>query len=175
MNISRPAVYAGALLAFTMTHAALAADNGFYLGAGLGQANTKIDEAPLSLDDHHSAYKLIAGFRALDLLAVEANYVDFGKVGEATQTAHPRAVGVFAIGYLPIPIVDVYGKVGYANWKLRPEISAADFKDNGSDFAFGGGLQLHWGSLAARVEYEKYQAKSADDLSLVSAGLTWTF
>src|SRR5688572_15245361 len=60
---------------------AQAADNGFYLGAGVTQTDFKITVDGLNdsekFDDN--SFKVIAGFRPLDWLAVEANYIDFGK------------------------------------------------------------------------------------------------
>lgn len=164
-----------AMAALLAAPLAQAAEDGFYLGAGLGEANTKIQDASLSLKDTQGAYKIIAGFRPLDFVAVEANYVDFGKAAQAGNSAKSRAVDAFVVGFLPIPLVDIYGKLGYANWKITPGISTADFKKSGSDLAYGGGVQMGFGGLSVRVEYEKFNASSAQDLSLVSAGLTWTF
>ena len=77
-------LFAAALLALPVLPA-VAADNGFYLGASVGQANLKIDDltnerfrttisTPTTL-----AFKLIAGMRPLDWLGVEAAYVNFGE------------------------------------------------------------------------------------------------
>ena len=57
---------------------AVAADNGFYLGGSVGQANLKIDDLIGGLlpdddfDGDDTGFKLIAGIRPLDWLAVEA-------------------------------------------------------------------------------------------------------
>src|SRR5258708_30513851 len=56
---------------------AQAADNGFYLGAGL--TATKFDANNIDsvkLDDN--SFKVIAGIRPLDWLAVEVNYINLG-------------------------------------------------------------------------------------------------
>src|ERR1700704_2426538 len=56
---------------------AQAADNGFYLGAGV--TDTKFDANDIDsvkLDDN--SFKLIAGIRPLDWIAFEVNYVDLG-------------------------------------------------------------------------------------------------
>ena len=70
---------------------AVAADNGFYLGASVGQSGVEVDEVvggfDLNYDSSATAYKLIAGWRFLDWLSVEANYVDLG-------TADDRIDGV---------------------------------------------------------------------------------
>src|SRR5262245_47645226 len=54
-----------------------AADNGFYLGGGVSKA--KVDDIfDSGLDIDNTAWKAIAGFRPIDLFAVEANYMDLG-------------------------------------------------------------------------------------------------
>ena len=54
----------------------LAADNGVYLGGSIGQSSLQIDD--FSYDADATGYKLIVGWRFLDWLAVEGNYIDFG-------------------------------------------------------------------------------------------------
>src|SRR5690606_22043519 len=66
--------------------AAQAADNGFYLGGGITRTSIDtsfefVEDAPdFSLDDDDNGWKIIAGFRPLDWMAIEVNYVDFGSV-----------------------------------------------------------------------------------------------
>src|SRR3982751_3516013 len=56
---------------------AQAADNGFYLGAGV--TDTKFDAKDVgSVEFDDNSFKLVAGIRPLDWLAIEANYIDLG-------------------------------------------------------------------------------------------------
>jgi hypothetical protein len=73
MNMKFAAVAVlGTLSLAAMAPQAAAADNGFYLGAGITDTKFDIDDVgDGSLDDN--SFKLIAGFRPLDWLAVEAN------------------------------------------------------------------------------------------------------
>jgi hypothetical protein len=68
-----------------------AVDNGIYLGAGIGQGGVQFEERfdgeKFDFDASDTAYKLIAGWRFLDWLAVEANSLDLG-------TADDRIEGV---------------------------------------------------------------------------------
>ena len=50
---------------------AVAADNGFYLGAAVSQSQIDGFGGNIDLDD--TGYKVIAGFRPLDVFAVEVN------------------------------------------------------------------------------------------------------
>ncbi len=59
---------------------AQAADNGIYLGAGIGQSEYGLDN-PLDaepFDDKDTGYKLIAGWRLLDSFGLEASCQDHG-------------------------------------------------------------------------------------------------
>jgi hypothetical protein len=61
-------VIVAAILLFASSSPVLAADNGIYLGASVGQANLEVDDlAGLSaadFDGEDTAFKLIAGIRA---------------------------------------------------------------------------------------------------------------
>jgi hypothetical protein len=67
----------GLLSLAALAPTAAAADNGFYLGAGITDTKFDVDDVGSgSLDDN--SFKVIAGFRPLDWLAFEANYLDLG-------------------------------------------------------------------------------------------------
>src|SRR6187401_138280 len=80
MNMKFAAVAAlGALSLAAIAPQAAAADNGFYIGAGITTTDFKMsidDFGSETLDDN--GFKVIAGFRPLDWLAIEANYIDLG-------------------------------------------------------------------------------------------------
>jgi Outer membrane protein beta-barrel domain len=174
----------GLILALAGT-TAQAADHGFYLGAGVSKA--KVDNifgSGASLDIDNTAWKAIAGFRPLDLLAVEANYMDLGSenrsFGPATAHADAKAFSAHALLYLPIPVpfLGVYGKAGLARWDLSGNASGTSLvrlDDSGTEFAWGAGAQLSFGSLAARLEYDNFDIKHTDGLNLYTLGVTWTF
>ncbi|HEY6641664.1 outer membrane beta-barrel protein [Povalibacter sp.] len=154
---------------------AQAADNGFYLGAGVGQANVDIDAGPVDVDGDDTGFKLIAGFRPLDFLAVELNYIDFGKVKDAGAQVDVSAIAAFAVGFLPVGPVDLYAKAGVANSdaSLSSPFGGAD--SDSTDFAYGVGVQLRFLSLSARLEYEKFDLDDVDDLNMLTLGFTYTF
>jgi len=164
--------------------AANAADNGFYVGAGVTQA--KVDDIfDTNLKIDNTGYKIIAGFRPLDLLAVEANYIDLGdesaNLGLARGTANAKAFAAFGMLFLPIPIVDVYAKAGLARWELDGRVNGTvggtlfSTDDSGTEFAYGAGAQLQFGSLGVRAEYESFDIDNTDGAEIISVGLTYTF
>ncbi len=165
-----------AALALGLTAApAFSVDHGFYLGAGLGQSESGLRSSNFNFKDRDQGYKLIAGIRALSLLAVEINYLDLGSSSVGTAQAKTRAADGFVMAFLPIPLVDVYGKLGYVSWKTDASAPGFSLRTTGSDLAYGAGVQLHFGSFAARLEYEAFDAQTAAKPTFLSLGATYTF
>jgi len=155
--------------------AAQAANTGFYLGGALGQSESGVRNSNLNFKDRDSGWVLIGGVRPLSLLAAELNYVDLGKSAIGSAQAKSKAVAGFIVGYLPIPVIDIYGKVGLASWKTDASAPGLSLRITGSDPAVGAGVQLHFGGLAARLEYEVFEAKELARPTLLSLGLTFSF
>ena len=173
-------VAAAAAVCGLFTLPALAADNGIYLGASVGQSNVKFDDLDLDFDASATGYKAIAGWRFLDWLAVEGNYVDLGSGddtvdGERLET-DINGVSLAAVGFVPIGPVDLFAKVGAINWNadLQTE-SFGSLSDDGTDFTYGVGAQFRVWSLSIRAEYEQFDIDAADTVDLISLGVTWTF
>ena len=165
---------------------AQAANNGFYLGGGVTQAkldNIGRDFGTGALDDFkidNTAWKIIAGFRPIDMFAVEADYMDLGDegrtVGGVRFNADAKAFAAYAIGFLPIPVVDLYAKAGLARWDTSVSGSGLfNLDDSGTEFAYGAGVQLNLGSFGARLEYETFDVPHTDGVELLTLGGTWTF
>jgi len=159
---------------------AVAADNGFYLGGSVGQANLKIDDlsdgiSTADFDADDTAFKLIAGMRPLDWLGIEAAYVNFGEPEDTVLGQKLKADGdgisAFAVGFLPTGPVDLFAKVGLISWDSK---IGGTFDDDGTDLAYGVGAQFRVLGLSIRAEYEKYDISDVD-LDMISVGLTYTF
>jgi OmpA-OmpF porin, OOP family len=167
--------------------AAFAADNGFYLGLASSDVSSDYDLGPVAgadADDDRGL-KAIVGFRPLDSFAIEANYVDMGTsrvplniacitVPCPTEaTIDSQSISVSAVGLLPLPLVDLYARVGYSKWEseLAPFVTE---KREGSDPTYGAGAQFRVGSFALRLEYERFDFDD-DSADLVSVGFTYTF
>jgi hypothetical protein len=177
---------AAVLLSANVAHAA---DNGFYIGGGITRTSLDtssdfVEDAPdFSIDDDDNGFKLIAGMRPLDWLAIEANYVDFGGVtaGDDVLGGEYELTGIdaFAVGFLSAPFVDVYGKVGAIRWDADGRVNAGgiDFDDSesGTDLAYGAGVQARLGSLAGRLEYERFEVDGTEEVAMITLGVTFTF
>ena len=165
-----------ASLAFASLPAA-AADNGIYLGASVGQSGLEIDD--FDYDASATGYKIIAGWRFLDWLAVEGNYVDFGsgddRVAGTKIETEADGISLSAVGFLPVGPVDLFARVGAIDWSAdlsSPGIGRGS--DDGTDLTYGIGAQFRVWSLSVRAEYEMFDIEDAD-LDMISLGVTWTF
>jgi OmpA-OmpF porin, OOP family len=158
---------------------AAAADNGFYLGAGLTQTEFDVDDIGSGeLDDN--SFKLIAGFRPLDWLAVEANYIDLGGESDGGTSLDAKATTISALAIAEVGVIDLYARLGLANWKVDvaiDDLGSAD--DDGWEPTYGVGVGAHFGSLGVRAEYEMFKADLFDDLdadiNTLSISFTYTF
>lgn len=157
---------------------AFAVDNGIYLGGSVGQAGVSVDEFEGISGDYDAdstAFKAIAGWRFLDWLAVEGNYVDLGSGDDTVDgqkiESDASGVSLSAVAFLPVGPVDLFARVGAINWD-------ADFgsaSDDGTDLTYGVGAQFRVWSLSVRAEYEQFDIERADTVDLISVGVTWTF
>ena len=184
---------------------------GLYIGAELGSSHVTAD-APtavgtFTIDRHLTGWNAFIGIRPVSRFGAEINYMDFGSVHLSTTPdlvhflradTKNSAVGVYAMGYLPIPVPhwDVFGKLGVASVNthagstgdysnvcvFNPATNAcvplgvvsASTDKHVTGFAYGVGTQYSFGSLGVRAEYQKISAQKVNP-SLFSVGLTWKF
>jgi OOP family OmpA-OmpF porin len=163
---------------------AQAADNGFYLGAGISQANTELSFDEFGSGDvDDNGFKLIAGFRPLDFLAVEANYMDLGGDSEDGTSIDSSAITVSALLMAEVGIVDLYARVGAAMWDTEFTDLGESVSDDGWTPTYGVGVGVHFGSIGVRAEYERLSAEPFEDeidgleldFSTITLSVTYTF
>jgi hypothetical protein len=172
---------------------ASAVENGFYIGGSIGSSSLEVrdfdeDFGAFEFSDGDTAYKLFAGFRFLNFLAVEAGYVDLGDPKDIIASIEGDELEVqigvngwdaFAVGLLPIGPVDLFAKVGVVSWEADIRAAYNDLRDrdsdSGSDAAYGIGLALRLGNVALRAEGERFDIGDAEDVYMFSVGATFTF
>jgi OOP family OmpA-OmpF porin len=162
---------------------ALAADNGIYLGASVGQSGVSIDETfegqDFDFDADSTAFKAIVGWRFLDWLAVEGNYIDLGSGDDTIEgikfETDVSGISLSAVGFLPVGPVDLFARVGAINWDADLSALGDTVSDDGTDLTYGVGAQFRVWSLSIRAEYEQFDVDAADTVDLISLGVTWTF
>jgi opacity protein-like surface antigen len=209
----------GAFLAIAACGASTTAfaDNpiGFYVGAGAGESQIRSDDGnygyPSYYNDYQFAWKALLGIRPIRMFGVEASYIDFGQPGNCNgyyngyhngncnpnqfgNDSHPTAPAIFAVGYLPIPIpwIDIFGKVGGARLNTNidtlactsnlqpcnvnnPTVFVVRQSETFTKFAYGAGVQSKFPfGLTLRAEYERISSQFGDpDALMVSA--IWSF
>ncbi len=157
---------------------------GLYAGAGIMRAKEE-DIFHTNFDLSNTAWKVYAGLRPTGFpLGIDVDYMDLGNASAGTfngpARADTKAFAAYAVGYLPIPVpeIDVYGKAGLARWQFNGNITQPGLfsvSENGTDFAWGVGLGYHFlDRFTARVEYEHFNVREADDVQLYSLGLSYT-
>lgn len=177
------------LLATTLALAAGAAQAdqfGFGVYAGAGVTRAQIDnvfDASPKIND--TSWKAIVGVRLPGPFGIEANYLDLGSQtqrfsGLGSVHTDAKAFAAYAVGYLPLPVpmLDVYGKLGAARWQLDGSSTSRDLfaiSDSGTQFAWGAGAQLHFGPIAARLEYEQFDMRNTDGVRVYTLGATYAF
>lgn len=181
----------------------LAADNGFYAGVSVSEPATTYrghyDAWPVAVfartvaqDEAGTPFKVVAGFRPLERLAIEANYVDLATSEKAvTSTAFLVCAGSCPIDRisldataLSVSAVVSAGKVffaraGIARWEIDravelgfrtgpPPMPVPRKTYGGTDLTYGAGAQLRLASFVLRVEYERFDfsSDSAESLSI---------
>lgn len=170
-------VFAAGLLCCTAP--AIAADSGFYVGAGVGQATLEVDDvldSGFDFDENDLGFKVFGGYRFFPWLSVEGIYLNGGKPevsaseGPASASLEIEVQSLIAAAVFSLPVGDrfeLFIKPGVAFWdsSTRGRYSepgyteSFDVDDNGSAFFLGGGAAVNFtDNLAARLEYEWFEA-----------------
>jgi hypothetical protein len=172
------------LTVLTLGATAARAENGFFfLGAGVVRNSLSDITALGGLPDlKNTSWKAYVGVRPLNWLAAEADYIDLGSgsssstaaAGNVSAHADGNAWAVYGVGFLPIPlpIVDIFGKAGFAHWNLNGNVnslvSPGSLSTNGSEFAWGIGVQAHISIVGARLEYENFNIPNTSGARVAS-------
>jgi len=162
------------------------ADSGFYLGGSVGQAGVEVEDTgaiqPLSFDEEDFAWKAFGGYN-FDLpvinLAIEGGYVNLGSpsgdlLGFPT-TVEVEGIDVFGVIGIDLGPLGVFAKYGMVSWDAEITIDGLSEAEDGSDPAYGVGAKIAIGSIDLRAEYEVFDIEDAEDVSMISVGLVWTF
>ena len=104
---------AGALIALCTGTAAADENSGLYVGAGLGDFSSEIDDlddVDIDFDEDSDATRIFAGWRFNRLFALQLDYLDFGDSSAALELFEletdarglaPSVVGTLPLGPVP--------------------------------------------------------------------------
>lgn len=146
-----------------------AAPPGGYIGFSLGSADVK------EIDESDSAFKLYGGWTANQNLGLEIAFVDLGSYPTIFGPADTFGVAFDVVGYLPVGNnFNLMGKIGIFAWTVDVDLFNAS--DDGTDLTYGLGVQYDFNNrLSIRGEWEEFSDVSGSDISLLSAGILYTF
>jgi hypothetical protein len=154
--------------------AAQADDTGFYVAGSIGESRVQYDASTFHASTNSVGYQVAAGFRPLPVVSGEFDYTGFARAFSGINYADTYGVGLFVLGYLPIPVVQVYGKIGLVDWRTSAHSPDLSFHRTGANVAYGAGLGTSWGRLGARLEFETFDVPRASSMELASIGLVWS-
>ena len=164
------------------TSSAVAKDTGPFFGLGVGQSNlesgpTGITGLEFEADD--IGYKVFGGWRVLKNFAVEASYFDYGSLDDQVLGVNVgtnlTGFNAYALGFLTLGPVDVFGKAGMVFWDVEADAMGVSTEDDGNDMAYGVGVGATLGSFGIRGEWEQFDIEDTDDVSMISVSFTMTF
>ncbi|MBT8090274.1 MAG: porin family protein [Gammaproteobacteria bacterium] len=179
-------VTAALLVSFTVFAPAESQAEG-YIGASVGQSYIDLDAGtpavPAAFDEEDFGWKAMIGYEfglPSVTLGVEASYVDFGAPSGdvAGSQIEVDANGFAAFGTAGIDLgpLGVFAKFGMISWDASFNIDGFDAgSDDGTDPAYGVGVEFGLASVEVRGEYEIYDVEDSDDVSMLSVGIIWRF
>jgi hypothetical protein len=155
-------------------------DTSVYAGAGIMNSNVQNIEGT-GFNINNTSVKALAGVR-FSLIGAELDYYHLGSDSRdfyfGGANADARAFAAYAVGYLPLPILDFFGKVGVDRWQLNSSStnpSLFQLSDSGTQLAWGVGAQDHLGNFLARLEYEHLAISNTDGARVVSFDVAYNF
>lgn len=170
---------------------------GWYVGAGIGQFNVKIDgldsidEAIDDRDADDMSWKIFTGYRFNPYISVEAAYVNFGEPGDDFSSGgssgdyNLRVSGFapFVVGTYPLGPVELSAKLGYYFYDLKINADLDDLggnvfrsDDSGEDVVYGVGVGMTFVQrVHVKLEYERVNLDGANDANAFWLSAAWRF
>ena len=169
-----------AVAAFTSGPALAENNEGFYLGAGLGDFSADIDNlGDLDLDSD-DASRIFGGWRFNRWVAVNVDFTDFGRSQGTLNTlnisADTEGVTPAVVGTLPLGPVELYGKAGVILYNVEIDAGGPLIDATGEDAVFGFGIGATlFDRLNLRGEYEHVDIERLDDAEAFWLSASWRF
>jgi len=151
---------------------AMAANNGPYIGAGIGDFGVKVD----GFDASDTAFKVFGGYRFMDYFAAELEYIDGGTAEDRGFEIDVSGWNLSGIGRLPIgEKFNVFAKLGMIFWDA--DLGGIESgSDSGEDFSWGIGADFNFtDNLTVRGEYQMFEIEDTDSVDLAALSLIYRF
>lgn len=160
----------GAASAMLVAVPALAQDQGWYVGAHLGEAKAKdacdgVSGPGISCDDKDTMFRILGGYQFNKNLAVELGYNDLGEVsasGAFSAKIEATVWEAVAVGSWPFtPQFSAYGKLGLYRGETDFSTNNPAFgseSETNTDLTYGIGVRWDFTkNLGVRAEYQIYK------------------
>lgn len=164
---------------------------GFYLGGGVGDFSSAVDEinslddiddVGIDFSDSDNALKIFAGWNFNRFFAVQADFVDFGDSSgfvapSAQGTSDVQGLAASAVGTLPIGPIELFARVGMMFYEIDLNLTGGRLIDeSGEDLVWGAGLGIDiLDRLNLRLEYEEIDIQELDEADAVWLNVAWKF
>ena len=137
-------------------------------------------------------FKPVVGYRVLDWLAFEADYLDLSGDSAPLELmcinppcpnkarVDTSSTSLSALAMWPVGKFDLFARLGVSRWKSTIETLNADGSRfwsqdlSGTDEKYGAGAQLHIQKVTARLEYERLRF-GGDAADTWSVGIAYSF
>jgi hypothetical protein len=167
--------------AVSAASSAMAADSGFYVGGGVGQATVN-DEVPAigDIDESDTAWKAYAGYRfggfipLLDL-AGELTYRDFGKPEGTNFEYDASGYDASALGIVTLGPIDLFARVGVGQYDVEQVVNGVSSDDDGTATLYGVGAGLRIWRVNIRAEWERIEADGVDNIDMYTLNAYFRF
>jgi OOP family OmpA-OmpF porin len=149
-----------------------ATQEGFYIGAGFGQASTEDDVS--GFDQDETGFKVFGGYTFNRYVGAEAAYFDGGEMsqnfgGGRSVDAQFTGLNFSLLGRLPLnDSFALFGKAGFATYdvdataRVNGTVIATSDDDEEEDLFFGVGAALSFGPFDVRAEYEAIEVEDGE-------------
>jgi OOP family OmpA-OmpF porin len=195
--MSKTITVAGALLGL-VAGPAIAQDDragsnveGFYLGGGVGDFSSAVDEIDnlddvddvgIDFSDSDNATKLFAGWHFNRFFAVQADFVDFGEASGAISssvsgTSDVQGLAPSIVGTLPLGPIELFGRLGVMFYDVDLNLGGGRLIDeSGEDVVWSAGLGIDiLDRLNLRLEYEEIDIAELDEADALWLNVAWKF
>ena len=183
------AASAALVLAAAPAFAAGDEDNseGFYLGVGLGEFSTQIDDidnvddVDLDFDADEDATKIFAGWRFNRFFAVQLDQYDFDQSNLAVNlidvSSNTKGTAASVVGTLPLGPVELFARIGEIWYDVNVDVDGErEIDSSGNDPVYSAGIGFTvLKRLNLKAEYERIKISDFSDANAVWLSASWRF
>jgi outer membrane immunogenic protein len=139
-----------------------------YGGAGLTvfQADVFDEDINIGAVMGRLGYEINPFFAVEGEVALGLYEDDFDVLGQQVDVGIDSGFGAFVVGKVPLAVVDLFGRIGYADVSIEAEGGGFSASEDGSGMAYGAGINFNVLILRMRAEYTRYEIDDGDVDSL---------